>query len=143
MTQKLAELFDLPVSPSKEVSQAMETALSIESSMLDIPEDQTDRELDKLADQAVESFENLQSLGMNTEARFSAPIFDAASKMLGHAITAKLGKVQKKLKQQELMMRAERLAMQKAEAQGNGGGSEIVEAQVFDRNELLKTFGKR
>jgi hypothetical protein len=40
------------------------------------------------------------------------------------------------------MMRAERLAMQKAEAQGNAV-ADIVEAQVFDRNELLKTFGKR
>jgi hypothetical protein len=141
MTQKLAELFDLPVSPSKEVSDAMESALTIENSMSDIPEDKTDRELDQLADQAVESFENLQSLGMNTEARFSAPIFDAASKMLGHAITAKLGKVQKKLKQQELALRAESLAMKKAPADNNDPVE--IPAHVFDRNDLLKTFGKK
>lgn len=144
MTQKLAELFDLPVAPSKEVADAMETALSIDHNMPGQPEDSMDKELDQLADQAVESFENLQSLGMNVEARFSAPIFDAASKMLGHAITAKLGKVQKKLKQQELALRAESLAMKKSTANGAKDDEPMeISAQVFDRNELLKTFGKR
>lgn len=142
MTQKLEQLFDLPPSRSKEEADAMELAISMEKQLLpEIIEDKTDRELDQLADKAVESFEDLQSLGMNVEARFSAPIFDAASKMLGHAITAKLGKVQKQLKQQELAMRAERLAMQKAEASGEQPME--IQAQVFDRNELLKTFGKK
>jgi hypothetical protein len=140
MTQKLQALFDLPPAPSKEISDALHTASVIEQSMPQEPDDAMDKELDQLADQAVESFENLQSLGMNVEARFSAPIFDAASKMLGHAITAKLGKVQKKLKQVELAQRAEKLAMQKADA--NGDDSMEVPAQVFDRNELLKTFRK-
>jgi hypothetical protein len=140
MTQKLEALFDLPPAPSKEIVEALHTANAIEQSMPHEPDDALDKELDQLADQAVESFENLQSLGMNVEARFSAPIFDAASKMLGHAITAKLGKVQKKLKQVELAQRAERLAMQKAE---NPGENTVeVPAQVFDRNELLKTFRK-
>jgi hypothetical protein len=142
MTEKLETLFNLPPSPSKEVSEALEAANDIENRLPAQPEDSMDKELDQLADQAVESFENLQSLGMNVEARFSAPIFDAASKMLGHAITAKLGKVQKKLKQQELALRAESLAMKKAAANGEDAPVEI-EAQVFDRNELLKTFGKK
>ena len=106
------------------------------------PDDTMDKELDHLADQAMESFENLQSLGMNVEARFSAPIFDAASKMLGHAVTAKLGKVQKKLKQQELALRAESLALKKAVSNKDDEPMDIS-AQVFDRNELLKTFGKK
>ena len=145
MTQKLEEFFDLPPSRSKVETQAMETALVMERSLLpEIIEDKTDKELDQLADQAVESFENLQSLGMNVEARFSAPIFDAASKMLGHAITAKLGKVQKQLKQQELALRAESLAMKKNTANGNNGEEPMeITAQVFDRNELLKSFGKK
>jgi hypothetical protein len=141
MTKKLEALFDLPPAPSKEVVDALQTANNIEIRMPEQLEDAMDKELDQLADMAVESFENLQSLGMNVEARFSAPIFDAASKMLGHAVTAKLGKVQKKLKQQELNMRAEKLAMQKAEA--NGEQPLEVPAQVFDRNELLKTFRKQ
>ena len=141
MTEKLETLFNLPPSPSKEVSDALATASAIEANLPYQPEDALDKELDQLADQAVESFENLQSLGMNVEARFSAPIFDAASKMLGHAVTAKLGKVQKKLKQAELMMRAEKLAMQKAEA--NPEDTPTMQATVFDRNDLLKTFGKK
>ena len=141
MTEKLETLFNLPPSPSKEVSDALATASAIEASIPYQPEDALDKELDQLADQAVESFENLQSLGMNVEARFSAPIFDAASKMLGHAVTAKLGKVQKRLKQVELAMRAEKLAMQKNEA--NGEDTPTMQATVFDRNELLKSFGKK
>ena len=141
MTKKLEALFDLPPAPSKEVVDALHTANEIEISMPQQPEDAMDKELDQLADMATESFENLQSLGMNVEARFSAPIFDAASKMLGHAVTAKLGKVQKKLKQQELAMRAEKIAMQKAEA--NGESVVESEVRVFDRNELLKTFRKQ
>lgn len=144
MTEKLETLFNLPLSPSKEVSDALEVANDIELRLPAQPEDSMDKELDQLADQAVESFENLQSLGMNVEARFSAPIFDAASKMLGHAITAKLGKVQKKLKQQELALRAESLAMKKSAANGSNGEDPVeITAQVFDRNELLKTFGKK
>ena len=123
------------------MADALQNANQIEISMPEQPEDAMDKELDQLADMAVESFENLQSLGMNVEARFSAPIFDAASKMLGHAVTAKLGKVQKKLKQQELAMRAEKIAMQKAEA--NGESPIESEVRVFDRNELLKTFRKQ
>ena len=61
MTKKLETLFDLPVSPSKEVSEAMEVANDIELHIPSIPEDALDKELDELADKAVESFENLQS----------------------------------------------------------------------------------
>ena len=141
MTQKLEALFDLPLAPSREVSEALQTAINIDHSMPEQPDDTMDKELDHLADQAMESFENLQSLGLNVEARFSAPIFDAASKMLGHAVTAKLGKAQKKLKQQELALRAESLAMKKSVS--NGDDPMEITAQVFDRNELLKTFGKK
>jgi len=142
MTKKLETLFDLPVSPSKEVSEAMEVANDIELHIPSIPEDALDKELDELADKAVESFENLQSLGMNVEARFSAPIFDAASKMLGHAVTVKLGKAQKKLKQQEIALRAQKQAQQLAQ-DGSGEPALNVEARVWDRNELLNSFRKQ
>jgi hypothetical protein len=142
MTKKLEELFDLPPAPSREVAEALENAHSLESSMPSQPDDALDKELDQLADQAVESFENLQSLGMNVEARFSAPIFEASAKMLATAVTAKLGKVQKKLKQAELAIRIEKM---KQDQQKNSGDDNTVnvEAAVFDRNELLKTFRKQ
>jgi hypothetical protein len=141
MTQKLEELFDLPPAPSKEVAEAIETAHQLESAIPEQPEDAMDKELDELVDKAVESFENLQSLGMNVEARFSAPIFEASAKMLATAVTAKLGKVQKKLKQTELALKAQKLKFDMGK--NSGDEPETIEAQVFDRNELLKTFRKQ
>ena len=94
MTKKLEELFNLPEVTTEDVSkedikQALTAANNIDSILPSEPDNQTDRELDDLTDKAMESFENLMSLGMNVEARFSAPIFDSASKMLGHAVTPK------------------------------------------------------
>jgi len=141
MTQKLEELFDLPPAPSKEVAEAIQTAHQLEAAVPEQPEDAMDKELDELVDKAVESFENLQSLGMNVEARFSAPIFEASAKMLATAVTAKLGKVQKKLKQTELALKAQKLKHDMGKS--NCDEPETIEAQVFDRNELLKSFRKQ
>lgn len=140
MTQKLSELFDLPPA-SKEMVEALDTANQLEASLPQQPEDAMDKELDELTEKAVESFENLQSLGMNVEARFSAPIFEASAKMLATAVTAKLGKVQKKLKQTELAMKAQKL--QHDINKDRGEDVETVSATVFDRNELLKTIRKQ
>jgi hypothetical protein len=140
MTHKLEELFDLP-SASKDMVEALNTANQLEASLPEQPEDAMDKELDELTEKAVESFENLQSLGMNVEARFSAPIFEASAKMLATAVTAKLGKVQKKLKQTELAMKAQKL--QHDMNKDRGEEVETVSATVFDRNELLKTIRKQ
>jgi hypothetical protein len=141
MTKKLEELFDLPEISSEgaskeEIKQALTTANDLELSLPTEPENRTDQELDELTTKAMESFDNLMSLGMNVEARFSAPIFDSASKMLGHAVTAKLGKAQKKLKETELKMRL--MKQQAAEAKEDGAIN--VEARVWDRNELIRNF---
>jgi hypothetical protein len=140
MTQKLTELFDLP-SENKEMIEALANANQLEASLPEAPEDAMDKELDELTEKAVESFENLQSLGMNVEARFSAPIFEASAKMLATAVTAKLGKVQKKLKQTELAMKAQKL--QHDMNKDRGEETETISATVFDRNELLKTLRKQ
>ena len=109
MNKKLEELFDLPEVTSdvskEDIKNALTTANNIEATLPSEPENVTDKELDELTTKAMESFDNLMSLGMNVEPRFSAPIFDSASKMLGHAVTAKLGKAQKKLKETELKIR--------------------------------------
>jgi hypothetical protein len=139
MTQKLEDLFDLSPA-SKEMVQALDIANELEASLPEAPEDAMDKELDELTEKAVESFENLQSLGMNVEARFSAPIFEASAKMLATAVTAKLGKVQKKLKQTELAMKAQKL--QHDMNKDRGEEVETVSATVFDRNELLRTIRK-
>ena len=143
MNKKLEELFDLPeVTGSSEYSkedikQALTTANNIELTLPSEPDNKTDVELDDLTNKAMESFENLMSLGMNVEARFSAPIFDSASKMLGHAVTAKLGKAQKKLKETELKMRLMKMEMDKKPEDST---TVNVEARVWDRNELIKNL---
>jgi hypothetical protein len=45
-----------------------------------------------------ESYENLSDLGMNVDSRFAAELFAVAGTMLGHALTAKTTKLNKKLK---------------------------------------------
>jgi hypothetical protein len=138
--KKLEQLFDLPEVTSdiskEDIKQALNVANGIELSLPTEPDNKTDNELDELTDKAMESFENLMSLGMNVEARFSAPIFDSASKMLGHAVTAKLGKAQKKLKETELKMRLMKMEADKKPDEGTVN----VEARVWDRNELIKNL---
>jgi hypothetical protein len=56
--------------------------------------------------------------------------------MLGHAVTAKLGKAQKKLKEAELALKA---AKMKADMGVQDDATEIT-ATVFDRNELIKSL---
>jgi hypothetical protein len=141
MTKKLEELFNLPEVSMEDVSkedikQALTVASDIDSRLPSEPDNKTDHELDELTDKAMESFENLMSLGMNVEARFSAPIFDSASKMLGHAVTAKLGKAQKKLKETELKMRLMKMQADKKPEDETVS----VEARVWDRNELIRNL---
>ena len=93
--------------------------------------------MDELATKAMDSFDNLVSLGMNVEQRFAAPIFDAASKMLGHAVMAKTAKIDKKLKAIDLEMKRLRLMHQIGNKDPDGEPIEGA-ARELDRNELLK-----
>jgi hypothetical protein len=136
MTKKLEEVFDLSSVPlDNETTELLTQADSLSKNILEINEDNTDNELDQLAKKAENSYDDLMSLGMNVEARFSAPIFEAASKMLRHAIDAKLGKAQKKLKEYELKLRAAKQAEKEIEY----NPTEIT-ASVIDRNELIKSL---
>jgi len=140
MTEKLEKLFDLPEIDPKEVTkEVLSQATEISNQIKTVDDDNTDREIDELTAKAVDSYENLMNLGMNTEARFSAPLFDVASKMLGHAITAKLGKAQKKLKEAEIKLKAAKMAENNQLADGV---TEIT-AVSYDRNELIKSLRKQ
>jgi hypothetical protein len=80
-------------------------------------------------------------LGMNVEVRYSSRIFEVASSMLGHAITAKTNKVDKKLKAIDLQLK--KLKMDKDSPEDpndvlNGTGYIIT-----DRNALLKSLGQK
>ena len=67
--------------------------------------DASDNELDEISKLAVESFHDLSNLGMQVDSRFASEIFNSAGTMLGHAITAKTAKINKKLKMIDLQLK--------------------------------------
>lgn len=69
----------------------------------------SDQEMDELADIAKKTFENLVDLGMNVDIRSAGRIFEVAGTMLGHAITAKTAKLDKKLKMISLQLKKQQL----------------------------------
>ena len=75
---------------------------------------------------------------MNVEARFSGHILATAGTLLGHAITAKQAKLDKKLKMVDLQLKKARLDHQTKETDGEKLlDAEEGHAVVLDRNELL------
>ena len=101
-----------------------------------------DDELDELANLAKEKAEDLMDLGMNIDPRFAGVIMQTAGTMLGHAITAKTAKMDKKLRMINLQLAKARLDHQIAKdmRSGEADPEEPVDGQgmVLDRNELLK-----
>jgi hypothetical protein len=158
MTQKLQELFNLPpaeentanndtdsTAPSIEEQRAIiqEVDLAIDKIDAALPFvndlDVSDKELDDLSDLAKEKFQDLIDLGMNVEARFSGHILATAGTLLGHAITAKQAKLDKKLRMVDLQLKKARLDQQNSK----NDGEKLITAEdgrgvVLDRNELLR-----
>lgn len=98
----------------------------------------SDDELDDIAKKATETFENLTDLGFNVDSRYAAELFAVAGTMLGHALTAKQTKLQKKLKVIELQMKKLKLDQDAAKAKGEDPDVEKAEGQVLSRNDLLE-----
>jgi hypothetical protein len=160
MTKKLEELFDLPqdddtIEPveqedepiteeSKELitQEAMNNLEKIDAALPAIKGlEASDKEMDDIAKEAMDSYKDLVDLGMNIEARVASEILSSASQFLGHAITAKNAKINKKLRMVELQLRRARLDLdeRKLEASKKGGDGEEEEGEgkMLDRNELL------
>jgi len=155
MTRKLEELFDLPnddkdnhisnAEPNNDVEAHLpivpETLAALDKIEAALPAvrglEASDSEMDELADKAKKEFDNLMDLGMNVDSRYASEIFAVASQMLGHAITAKNAKLNKKLKMIELQMK--KLKMDR-EAGDSGPDLPTAQGHVLDRNELLRTL---
>jgi len=102
-----------------------------------------DEELDNLANMATERFEDLVSLGLNVDARYSGGILQTASSLLSIAVTAKQAKIDKKLKMIQLQLQKAKLDQTKVKAKSQESDSEsdnVIEGNgmIIDRNELLK-----
>ena len=158
MTQKLESLFNLPpaeettaesakttIEENRAIIQEVDTAIDKIDAALPFVDslDISDKELDDLSDLAKEKFQDLIDLGMNVEARFSGHILATAGTLLGHAITAKQAKLDKKLRMVDLQLKKARLDAQIAKDNNKSDGDKIIDAEdgravVLDRNELLK-----
>ncbi len=158
MSKKLQELFELDTSPQTMVDDAdfisdvpldtqavtLGTLSAIEKVESALPQvrglESSDDEMDEIAGLAKEAFNNLMDLGMQTDPRFSAEIFSVGSTMLGHALTAKTAKMQKKLKMIDLQLKKAELDRKIAQANKDKSPEEtpLGTGQVIDRNELIK-----
>ena len=99
--------------------------------------DASDRELDDIAEMAKESYQNLSDLGFNVDSRYASELFAVASTMLGHALTAKTTKLNKKLKMLDLQMKKLKLD-QDAAKNAPEDAMETAHGQVLNRNDLLE-----
>jgi hypothetical protein len=152
MTRKLESLFDLPPS----AAEVDATVPSLETSRLALAElddnidkintalpavrglESSDQEMDELATLAQDSYKDLMDLGMQVDSRFASEIFSVASNMLGHAITAKTAKLDKKLKIIDLQLKKMRLDQNVKSEEPAGGAIPTAQGMVLSRNDLLE-----
>jgi len=153
MTRKLEELFDLPTNETivdhlndtsklsveetrNIITTVDDTIDKIDAALSEVSDvDKSDNELDEIADLAKKSFQDLSDLGMNVDSRFAAEIFGVAGTMLGHALSAKTAKMNKKLKMIDLQMKKLKLDR---DLQGDEGPQETAQGQVLNRNDILE-----
>ena len=148
MTRRLEELFDLPATEPESDSQPAinetrsalvaidDTIDKIDAALPAVRDlDASDIEMDELAGKATKTFDELMDLGMNVDSRFASEIFAVAGTMLGHALTAKTAKMNKKIKMIELQMKKLKLDRDNQDEDAPG---ETVQGQILNRNDLLE-----
>ena len=150
MTKKLEELFQFdkleqtlePEDATLTVEQTRAAIVAIDTDIdkidLALPAvrdlDTSDRELDELADLAKQSYQDLSDLGMNVDSRIAAELFAVAGTMLGHALTAKTTKLNKKLKMIDLQLKKLKMDQQTPDTEQ----LPTAEGQILSRNDLLE-----
>lgn len=158
MTKKLNELFELPEDDSNDMgltipiptnaqevtTDAMNNLEKIENALPQVRGlEAADGEMDELAALATNSYKDLVDLGMQVDSRFASEIFNAASSMLGHAITAKTAKINKKLKMLDLQLKKAQLDQKLASKEEQIEATPLGEGKSLDRNELLKMLAAK
>ena len=164
MTKRLEEVFNLDPKDKEEVDVTeplpqektdkpqlpQETLSNIEKIEDALPSvkglEAGDSEMDDLAELAKGSYKDLMDLGMNVDSRFSSEIFGVASRLLGHAITAKTAKINKKLRMVDLQLKKAQLDQKERQLQDKRKEADDVEegaGMILDRNDLLKELLKK
>ncbi len=152
MTDQLKKFFDLPLEEEPQndseiiedvieeeiTTQAMTNLEKIDDALPAIRGlESSDKEMDDIAKMAADSYQQLMTLGMNVEARHASEIFSSASNFLGHAITAKQAKINKKLKMIDMQLKKAKLDFDKDKVTGDIEPEDTGTAHIMDRNELL------
>jgi hypothetical protein len=152
MTKKLSELFELPEDEpvvQESVQQVIESFTPEAYNNLEKIEnalpmvrglEASDIEMDELANLATNSYKDLMDLGMQVDSRFASEIFNSAGTMLGHAITAKTAKLNKKLKMIDLQLKKAQLDQKIASTTKEIEATPVGEGSLLDRNEILKSI---
>lgn len=156
MTKKLEELFELPAetidSLHLPIPDNMEEITTEASDALDkieaaLPQvkglEASDTEMDALAELATSSYKDLMDLGMQVDSRFASEIFNSASSFLGHAITSKTAKINKKLKMLDLQLKKAALDQKNQSKTEEIENTPLGTGQALDRNELLKMLSAK
>lgn len=133
---KLPDIEDLQNVEVADIERALTTAEKIDHALKSVKGiDDHDVDMDDIAQQAVDSYQQLMNLGMNVSDRDAGSIFDSAAKMLKTALEAKDSKINSKLKQIDLMVKKARLDNNAGEYTNKDDGTKML-----DRNELLKVI---
>lgn len=159
MTKKLEELLDLPDSKDiindakQQDNQSKKQAAIVEqedtfSTMADFDKiaaalpavkglgDKADGELEDIAQRALDAYDDLMTLGMNVESRYSGRVFEVAGGLLKTSLDAKTAKLDKKLKMIELQLKKQKMDQDSGPSEdGMISGEGYV---VTDRNSLLE-----
>ena len=156
MNKKLEELFELPqdeidnlAKPTPENAQeitteALDSLSKIEQALPQVRGlEAADDEMDSLAEMATSSYKDLIDLGMQVDSRYASEIFNVAGTMLGHAITAKTAKLNKKLKMIDLQLKKAQLDQKEASRDKEIEATPIGEGRELDRNDLLKLLAAK
>lgn len=162
MTKRLEEEFNLPsMYDSDQDEQHIEEEVDTQQQLAEVQDALTisdkingalaevrgmeshDREMDDIAAQAVSSYEELMSLGMNMTDMAAGPVFSNAAQMLKIALEAKDSKTTRKLKQIDLMLKKANLDARERKNTPAEDDSTDVSARPLDRNELLKILSNK
>ena len=156
MTKKLSELFELPQdvidtlsvpipdNASEITTEALNNLEKIEQALPQVRGlDSADGEMDEIATMATASYKDLMDLGMQVDSRFASEIFNSASSFLGHAITAKTAKLNKKLKMIDLQLKKAQLDQKNDSKEEEIEATPLGTGKTLDRNELLKMLAPK
>ena len=156
MTKKLEDLFQLPENNDRGITISLpenmeeittDTAEALDKIEAALPQvrglEASDTEMDDLARLATDSYKDLMDLGMQVDSRFASEIFNSASSFLGHAITSKTAKINKKLKMLDLQLKKAQLDQKAAGKEEEITATPLGEGKTLDRNELLKMLATK